>query len=206
MKFVLKLFSKLEVTPNEKESILATLKKGSAGETLSSPNFQMIAIDSFKIIADWYHYGILELTAVNGFRYDIKWIANQLEISVPETKQAIERLLRLGLLVEDRETLRKTKTFITNYDEGITNSALKALQRFVLQKALDAIDLVPQDEKDITSMTMAIDETKIPEAKAKIKAFRRQLCDFLESGKQTRVFNLGIQLYPLSGQAKRKGL
>ncbi len=77
------------------------------------------------------------------------------------------------------------------------------MQRHVLEKALTAIDVVPQDEKDITSMTMAIDESKIPEAKKRIKAFRRQLCEFLETGKQTRVFNLGIQLYPISKKNNR---
>lgn len=207
VKFVGKLLLKLEATPKEQEIILSSLnrKQSVAARKLKAfqnHNYQMIALDSFKLLADWYHYAILELTSVIGFKSDYSWIANQVGISVPEARQAVERLLRLELLEEKNNKLVKTNAFVTNYDEGFTSSALKQLQRFVLNKALDAIDVVASEEKDITSMTMAIDEKKIPEAKKLIKKFRRELCEFLEDGEQTRVFNLGIQLYPISKKTR----
>ncbi len=203
VKFTHKLFLRLEVTPSERDEILASVvRRGDAEMPLKS--YHTIALDSFKLLADWYHYGILELTSVMDFRYDIPWIANQLDISVTEARQAIDRLLRLDLVRVEKETLVKTNNLVTNDDNGLMSTALKTLQRHVLQKALEAIDVVPQDEKDITSMTMAIDESKLPEAKKKIKNFRRQLCQFLEDGNQTRIYNLGIQIYPISKDTKRK--
>ena len=50
----------------------------------------------------------------------------------------------------------------------------------------------------MTSMTMAIDVDRLPEAREVITKFRRELCALLENGEQTRVYNLGIQLYPVS--------
>ncbi len=194
-KFAQSVFAQLGISPKDRETLISCL--GMKMNT-DKNNYHLIALDSFKLLADWYHFAILELTCVTDFKYDFVWIASQLNLSVTEARQAVERLIRLDLVEEKNGKLIKTKALITNYDEGITNSALKTLQRHVLQKALESIDLTPQNEKDITSMTMAIDESKLPEAKKKIKDFRRQLCQYLEKGKQTRVYNLGIQLYPLS--------
>jgi uncharacterized membrane protein (DUF106 family) len=47
-------------------------------------------------------------------------------------------------------------------------------------------------------MTMSIDVKKLPEARKIIKKFRREMSQFLESGNQTRVYQLGIQLFPIS--------
>jgi uncharacterized protein (TIGR02147 family) len=207
VKFTTKLFSQLEVTPKERDLILASLKGKKSKVALSKNRenkYELIAIDAFKLMSDWYHYAILELTSVKNFKFDYNWIAHQLSISVTESRQAVERLLRLDLVKEKNGTLVKTHGFVTNADDGVTNSALKGLQRHVLQKALDAIDLVSAAEKDITSMTMAIDERKIPEARNRIAQFRREMCEFLEEGMQTRVFNLGIQLYPISKGSKNK--
>lgn len=206
-RFVTNLFKRLDATPGEQKLILSSLKSKT---NLSDPelkssarDYQLIALDAFKLIADWHHYAILEMTAVKGFKSDYAWIARQIGISVPEAQQAVERMIRLDLLEEKDGALIKTAGFVTNYDEGVTSSALKQLQRFVLQRALDSIDTVPAEDKDITSMTMAIDEKKIPEAKKLIKKFRRDLCAFMEDGERTRVFNLGIQLYPISKSSKK---
>jgi hypothetical protein len=45
---------------------------------------------------------------------------------------------------------------------------------------------------------MPANSKKIKEAKDKIKKFRRELCDFLEDGNHDSVFQLCIQLYPLT--------
>ncbi len=200
-KFAKNLFGQLDIAPDDREIIMSSLGMNT---NQTDNSYHLIALDSFKLLSDWHHFAILELTSVKDFKYDFVWIANQLNLSVTEVRQAIERLLRLDLLQEKNGRLIKTNSFVTNYDEGSTDSALKTLQRHVLQKALDAIDAIPQNEKDITSMTMAIDESKLPEAKKKIKNFRRLLCKYLEKGNQTRVYNLGIQLYPLSKGTKRK--
>lgn len=160
--------------------------------------YQQVAMDAFAVIADWYHYAILELTFTKNFQSSPKWIAKKLNISPAEVRVAIERLERLELIEVKNGKLRKIETYLTNGPDGFTAPALRELQRQVLRKALTAIDETPQEKKSITSMTMAIDPKKLPEAALRIKKFRRELCSFLEDGPRTYVYNLGIQLYPVS--------
>lgn len=204
-KFATRLFTKLDITPEERNIVLSSLKKLTLQPT-NTPNseYHFVALDAFKFMSEWFHYAILELISVRDFTLDYKWIAQQLSISVPEARHAIDRLLRLDLVEEKNGKLIKTHSLVTNGDDALTSSAHKQLQRHVLQKALDAIDTVSIEEKDISSMTMAIDERKIPHAKKLITKFRRDLCNFLEDGPQTRVYNLGIQLYPISKKLKNR--
>ena len=52
------------------------------------------------------------------------------------------------------------------------------------------------DERDFSGITMAINVEKLDEAKEMIRAFRRKLCKFLETGKKTEVYTLRVQLFP----------
>lgn len=164
----------------------------------SDAAYFQLNIDTFSVMAEWYHYAILELTFVSGFRADPKWIAKKLSITVEEAKAATDRLKRLGLLLEENGSLIKASKFLTNQADVNTSAAHRELQKQVIDKALLAVDECQPQEKDITSMTMAIDVNNIDKARDLIRKFRRELCALLEDGEQTQVYNLGIQLYPIS--------
>ncbi|RYZ92707.1 MAG: TIGR02147 family protein [Proteobacteria bacterium] len=157
-----------------------------------------LSLDTFAVISDWYHFAILDLTLLKTFKPEPLWIARKLGIKEFEAIGAIERMKRLGLLVEEAGNLKKGQAFYTNYSEGITSAALKEYQRQILKKALFAIDNCPSDRKDITSMTIAANSKKLMQAKEKIKNFRRELCAFLEAGEKDSVLHLAVQLYPVT--------
>ena len=190
---VLKICEKLSATPKDLKNL------GMPGYAKNDQDeFYSLAEDTFAVMADWYHYAILELTFTTHCKADPSWIAKELDLSLAETKVALERLFRLGLLRMKDGKLLKTRERITNHGGIQTSAARKNLQRQVLGKAIKAIDDTPQEHKDISSITMAIDPRSLDKAREMIQQFRRDLCDVLEQGKQSRVFNLAIQLYPIS--------
>jgi uncharacterized protein (TIGR02147 family) len=173
-----------------------------AEKAADGPNYQQLALDSYALISDWYHYAILELIRVKSFKPDLSYIAKTLNISKTEAHIAVERLQRLELLV-----IKKNGKWIdttangsaTNINQDLTSQASKKLQRQVLEKAIEALENLPTDVRSQTSMTMAIHPEDLDQAKVMIKNFRRELCAFLEKNKKpTQVYNLGISLYPLT--------
>lgn len=181
---------------------MTTLSKKLGFEISTNPanttEFSSLDLDGFAVISDWYHFAILDLTQVKGFKPDPKWIARKLGIEASEATAAMYRLKRLGLLVAQGRTVRKASSHYTNYSEGVTSAALKEYQRQVIGKALRAVDECPQERKDITSITIAANSKKLKAAKEKIKVFRRELCAFLETGEKDSVFHLALQLYPVT--------
>lgn len=192
-KGIKKICEKLSVSPKELQ-MFGLIEK----PNIPHVDWFQVSMDTFSAISEWYHYAILELTYVSGFKAEPKWIARKLSITTDEAKAAVERLKRLGLLLEENGSLIKSSKKLTNQALIDTSSAHKELQKQIVSKALLAIDECPQEEKDITSMTMAIDPKNLGQAKLLIQKFRRDLCELLEEGNQEQVYHLGIQLYPVS--------
>lgn len=168
----------------------------SSGERAQT-NTSSIDLDLFRIISDWYHYAILELTFVNGFNASPHWISRELGISLSEARLAIERLKSVGLLREENRTLKKTKDRITTKDRHLTTPALRKRQKQILEKALTSLENDPIERRNMSAMTMAIDPKNIEPAKKMIDKFINRLCNFLETGNQTTVYEFGTFLVPL---------
>jgi transcriptional regulator with XRE-family HTH domain len=200
-KAIEKICGRLSVPPEVHRRLMEGEPLPNAVRTAS---LHVLSADAFAVIADWYHYAILELTLTVGFKSDSRWIARKLSITPAEAAIAVDRLERLDLLRRHCGRLVKSDDTLTNYREGLTAPALREFQRQVLTKALQAVDFTPGEEKDITSMTMAVNVDLLPEARRRTKAFRRELCDFLMQGPRTKVYNLAVQLYPVSQSSNRK--
>ena len=167
-------------------------------------SYRTIQEDVFKIISDWFHYAILELTYTSGFKKDPLWIAKRLGIPPHDARLAIERMLNLELLESTSKTLKKTEINIASSNE-VSSAAIRKFTAQLLEKATVALDEQSLEQRDFGTMTMAIDPKKIPEAKKMIRKFRRDLTEFLESGERTEVYALCTQLFSLSTNSKTGG-
>jgi uncharacterized protein (TIGR02147 family) len=164
-----------------------------------SKNYQLIKLDHFSLLSDWYHLAICQMSLLSGFMYNSKWIAKRLNITVTQAQGAVERLIRLGWMEEVEDTLRFVGGNLSTIDKEITTEALKDFQKQMLVKATDAIDTVDLKHRSNTGMTMAINKDKLPQAQAMINQFRRKICDFLEdTDHKDEVYHLSISLIPLT--------
>lgn len=204
------LFTKLDMSPEEQNKFLMSVVfvQKSRGKKRMSPHLRKfislgesridIKADLWRAIADWRHGAIMELTFVDDFVSDPKWMAQRLGISIVEVESVVQRLLRLKLLEKKDGIYRKTHEQVASADKTITTPAHKKLQRQVLKKAIHSLENNPLEVRNMTSMAMAIDPELLPQAKALIQEFARNLCTLLESGKRSQVYQLGVCLYPIS--------
>ncbi len=201
---ILKTAPKLSLDPKETDGYLERVRanKGSGVRTLpKKQEFQNLAVDQFRIVADWYHYAILELLLLKDFRHDPAWIAKKLRVSRVETELALERLERLQMLI--RTESGKYRLSPGNYStigNDFTAVAFRRLQQQVLTQALAAIESTPLERRDQSSMTMAIDASQLPEAKRRIKKFRRELTAFLQENDRPKnqVYQLSVSFFPVT--------
>ncbi len=162
-------------------------------------DIQNLALDTFELIADWYHYAIFELIQVQDFKSDPKWIAKRLGIHVVEANAAIERLLRLNLVQVSNRRLQQKVSFITTIKNPHSAEAFRKQQMQILKKALVALEQVPIEKRDQSGLTLAINSERLPEIKEKIKQFRRSLYRTLDKDqKKDAVYQLSISFYPLT--------
>ena len=160
--------------------------------------------DQFQVIADWYHYAILELVSTESFQADERWIAKKLNITYPEAVEARERLVRLGMLeISEDGKWTDSSGNVTNSSGQYTTIALRKRQTQVLNLALGALETVPVEKRLQGSMTLAIDSELVPSAKEKIVAFQRALATSLQEQSRTKnsVYQITVSFFPVTTES-----
>ncbi|XGC80712.1 TIGR02147 family protein [Bdellovibrio bacteriovorus] len=157
--------------------------------------------DEFAVVCDWYHFAILALVPLKNFQPSAQWIADRINIPVEVAHAAIERLVRLGLLsVEDGKFIVTHKQLETTHN--IPSESLRRSHKQSLVQVIDNLDRVPVEMRDVTSITFPMNRKKIPEAKRLIKNFRRKMATLMTQGPKTDVYNLNVQLFPVTKVTK----
>lgn len=207
-----RLISALKLTRDERRMFLESVVQDKGRKTLSiaglqddlKPEVQSIPSELFKIICDPLHYAILELTFSKDFIAKPQAIAKRLGVTTVEAEVAIARLLEVNLLKRDGKKLLKTNKHITTHDKQSTTQALQNRYVASLDLAKRALQKEPISRRNMTSMTMCIDPTRIPTAKAMIEEFTDKLCSYLEGGTRLEIFELAINLFSLEASLRQK--
>lgn len=170
--------------------------------SLSSSNFSPISLEKFKVISEWYHFAILELTETVNFDSNPESISQRLSVPLREIKEALQRLMRLGLL-----ELKSGKWVQTSRDlatpSGVPSWSIKNFHHQILSKAINALEKQSVEERDFSSVTFAVNDEDISWIREEIRTFRRHLVSTIQKRSQTknRVYNLSVQFFSLD---KRK--
>jgi uncharacterized protein (TIGR02147 family) len=157
-----------------------------------------------RVLQDWYHLPVLDLTLTSDFKSDPKWMAKRLGISTEQVRSAIDRLKRLGLLEEKDGILKKTHTFL-EFSSKKSARVARTYHQEMIQKAIQTLEHASDEDvarRDVYTVTIPADPSKLPEAKKRIEKFRRSLWKFLASGNQTELYQFNLQLIPLTSPIK----
>lgn len=161
------------------------------------PHYAEIQKDFEGFLGAWYHMAIMELTDLSTFSMDPKWIAATLHITQDEARDAIARLFRLNLLVEEHGAYSKRfSNYATRHD--VPSAAARNFHRQVLGLAKSALASQSQDEREFSSSMFVIDSARIPEAKLMLRRFRRDLAALSTPGAADEVYALGTQFFRVS--------
>ncbi|MEN0058238.1 MAG: TIGR02147 family protein [Bdellovibrio sp.] len=158
-----------------------------------------LSLDLFRIIADWYHLPILEMTRVAGVEFTPRSLAKQLGISVIEAETALDRLLSLELIEKvAAKKYKKTSNRILATAK-IPNSALREYHRQMLNKAIESLETQAPSEKLVGSETFALDPALLEEANAITEEYFNRMVRLSGQGKKrTHVYHLGVQFFKLT--------
>ena len=151
--------------------------------------------------ANWFMPAIRELSSLAEFREDPEWIAKALEppITARQAAEALSTLERLGLLVRDHAgKLRQAQALVTT-GPGPLGHQIFVYHHGMIDLAKRALDHLPRDQRDISSLTLCVAESTLPILKERIREFRQELLHLAEQEKSPeRVVQLNFQMFPLS--------
>lgn len=206
------LISRWELTPNEREYIrlLAQLSRAEAkGKATSSLHHEIAIIRGkpikktltaaqFSAMSEWYYNVIKQLIGSPEFKNDPQWISQKLKRKVSPTKvqEAIKDLIEIGMIELKPQTNKlQAKIGYTETTHDIPSEAIRLHHLQMLQRAVEALEEQAVEKRHFNSMTLKIDNKKLPEAKKRILTFMRQFHEEFGEAEAKSVFQINVQLF-----------
>ena len=168
-----------------------------------------IAAGQYTYFEKWYYSVIRELVCLFDFHDDFDVIARTVmpPVTATEAKKAVQVLVRLKLIE------RQNSGRYRQYDPAIISSddmvalARRSFNSEMLLLARNANETLPRDERNVSGITMGISKACYEVLLAEIGAFKERVKSIVnQDEKSTRVYQLGLQLFPLSEEIPQSGV
>ena len=210
-----KIIKKLELKKFEKKYFLTLIEYNNSNDSkirdtkfdeLMDLKRQLIPgeIDKFwlEYVSEWYHPVIREMILMKDFKNDAKWIANKItpNIRPEQVKKSLELLLKLGLIEENIEdgTLKQTEKLI-NTGHRVKNMAVASYHQQMINLAKESLTRVKGNKRDISGMTLCLDEANFEKLKSMIHDFKEKvIIESEKSAEGDKIVQFNIQLFPFT--------
>lgn len=163
---------------------------------------QSISRDALDYVSEWYIPVVRELSNLDRFRPDPKWIADQVfpAITQEQAEKALEVLERLKFI-------KKLHNGSTRPTEPTVDVAEEMNAEQIYSYFLQSIDVskfalmnLSSEKREYGHLTLTLDDTLFSELKAELSEFRQRI--FLKYGaariSDTSVYQLNLQFFPVS--------
>lgn len=163
--------------------------------------------DKYEFYQKWYYSAILTLPHFYHFDGDYTKLAEKLSpaISKSEAKKAVKLLNDLKLIEEDDDgSIVLTNKFVTSGDSSRA-IMVKSYQEETIKLAAESLYRHEKDIRDISTVTVTIDDNDMDEIHEMISHFRSSLLKFAKkTDKPNSVYQFNIQFFPLTDSDDNK--
>nr|BDT27847.1 DUF4423 domain-containing protein [Bacteriovorax sp. HI3] len=165
-----------------------------------------ITNNELRVCSDWYAFVMTELPKLDGYKSDPKWMAKKLGITLQETKEMLEILLNLGILVRGGDDSIRASHEVGNGFRVVSEdpkayiAASKKRWRNVFERYYETVDKLPSKSRAYHVMVTAIDSELIPEINKEMQDFVYELGTRMEkkSKKKDSIYEIDFSIFPMT--------
>lgn len=144
--------------------------------------YRIAEVEQYHAVADWIHMAILTLAKIEGADLSPECVHRLVreKVPVPKIREAIDRLLDLGLLREENGTLAPTFESVRTKND-VANRGAREYHKQVARLATEAVEEQVPEEREFQSFALAVPAGKVPFAKDLLRKFRHQFVQLIET-------------------------
>ncbi len=160
-------------------------------------------------VPNWIGWIIYAMADQAGVTFKITQLKDLLrgKASENEIEHAFENLLKSGELVKDPATGEITKGKPSEAPEEIPSALVRKLQMQLMYLGLESLYQDEANEREFGSLTLSLTAKEFEELKFKLRQMRKSLNKDNSiarlAGKGERVYQLNLQLFPVSNATKK---
>lgn len=153
--------------------------------------------DAIELIMNPAYYALLSALEVLPVPCPITELSAFLNVGREDIEQIVERLSKHNVVEREDENVYWWGRHVTTTAD-VPNESIRSFHRDNLSRTIEMLDTVPLEQRELTTITFAASEARLPLAKAEIRKFRDALATNMHGKKTDRVYQLSIQLVPVS--------
>ena len=163
----------------------------------------------FEKVPNWIGWIIYALVDQEGVAFETSKLKDLLrgKASESEIDQALKNLLMSGELQKDTTTGIISKGKPSEAPEEIPSALIRQLQMQLMYLGLESLYQDAPTEREFGSLTLSLTQTEFEELKFKLRQMRKSLHKENNiarmNGKGERVYQLNLQLFPVSNASKK---
>jgi uncharacterized protein (TIGR02147 family) len=155
----------------------------------------------YEFYQEWYYTAVREVLHFHPFDGDYETLAGMLvpSITTKEARKAITLLETLGMIQRKRDGgYALTEKYLTTGEEW-RSFAVREFQRKSLDLARHALEKVPKEERDISTVSLTINGDAMDKIRERVRQFHQDMLEISEqSGQGDRVYQVNLQVFPMS--------
>lgn len=166
-----------------------------------------LSTETFALVADWYHWAIIEMANLANFNPDPKEIQKRLtaKVDLATIRKAIDRLLKAGLLTRDGsgKLIRSNRDKDNETHAPAQPEAVIAYHKQMGSLALKAVSEQAPEERTFYGTTLTFRKENMKKAQDILKEAHLQLLQLAGHGADgEEVYQLNTQFFRLAGVPK----
>ncbi|MEK2688884.1 DUF4423 domain-containing protein [Bdellovibrio sp. GT3] len=129
-------------------------------------------------------------------RYSLRAFARHLEVD----SSFLSKILN-GKRTVTMRTIRMFGERLNLPGEQLQQFAEVSREKKMKRKLERLLEKMPSEDREQSTITITVDETRLDEAKEKIKSFRKDLAQWLDAGvtQQGKTYQISVSMFPVSG-------
>jgi uncharacterized protein (TIGR02147 family) len=168
---------------------------------------RLITENQYQFYAKWYHPVIRALLGIVPVREDYAALAR---LTVPpilpeEARDSVDLLQRLRLIERASDgTWRPTEALVTTGNEA-SAAALRLYVRRNFELAKEAMETVPRGRRNVSTVTLGVSAEGFERIQQELRDLRRRAMEIAREDNADRVYQLNLQLFPVSQACRKAG-
>jgi uncharacterized protein (TIGR02147 family) len=168
-----------------------------------------LLVGEYEYYTKWYYAALRQILSIISFSGDYIALAG---MTVPgitpiEAKKGVALLCKLGLVEKHPDGTYNVADKFLSTGEKWHSIAIRSFQQETIRLANQALDIVPKDQRDISTVTITLSRQGFEEARERIRRFRQEMLELVNMNDAPEgVYHVNIQMIPIGTLTRESGI
>ncbi len=155
-----------------------------------------------QLLSSDLYFKVRAISDTVEFQLNAEWICGKLKAEKSQVELVLKYLVENGD-IDPSKNSQAIKHYYQSTDCK-TNNTIRKYHRASLKEAIDKIEDLPTEKRDLTSTVFACNKENYEKAQKLIRSFHKQLVSLMATGNKDAIYKLNVQLYPCSEEENNK--